>query len=226
MPMSLRHALRSLKRTPVFTGAAILTLVLGIGSLAATFAIVYGVLLAPLAYGNPDRLISVGPDPQSAGLRRIQQPPAVYFTYKRFARRIAEIGFYRTGSANIWTSDGGNEPERVTATWVTSSTIPLLQVTPTLGRSFRDDEDRPNSEMVAIISESVWRSRFQGARDVIGKKLIVNSVPREIIGVMPDRFSFPAADTRLWLPTRLDPSSGIVGGRAARVDPAEALRAE
>src|SRR6476661_213992 len=159
MPTSLRHALRSLKRTPVFTVVAILTLVLGIGSIAATFAIVYGVLLAPLAYGHPDRLISVGLDPRSIELGRIQQPPAVYFTYKRFARRITDIGFYRTGNANIWTLDGAEAPERVTATWVTASMIPLLQVKPILGRSFTSDEERLNGPNAVILSESLWRTR-------------------------------------------------------------------
>jgi predicted permease len=211
MPTSLRHALRSLKRTPVFTVAAILTLALGIGSVAATFAIVYGVLLAPLPYGHPERLISVGLMPRSAELQRIQQPPAVYFTYKRYARRLEDIGFYRTGSGNIWGTDGNNDPERVTATWVTSSTLPLLQVKPLLGRSFTNDEDRPNSQMVAIISASIWRSRFHSANDVIGKKLYVNSILREIVGVMPEHFVFPDADTRIWLPTRLDPNSPVVG---------------
>jgi predicted permease len=209
MPMSLRHALRSLSRTPVFTVAALLTLVLGIGSVAAMFAIVYGVLLAPLAYGHPDRLISV--NLQTPEVRRIQQSPAVYFTYKRFARRLDDIGFYRTGNANIWTDGDGDAPERVTATWVTASTIQMLQVKPLLGRSFANDEDRPNSPTVAIISESVWRTRFNATRDVIGKTLYVNAVAREIVGVMPERFSFPAADTRLWLPARMDPNSPAVG---------------
>ena len=211
MPTSLRHALRSLKRTPVFTVAAILTLALGIGSVAATFAIVYGVLLAPLPYGHPERLISIGLTPRSAELQRIQQPPAVYFTYKQYARRLEDVGFYRTGSGNIWGTDCNNDPERVTATWVTSSTLPLLQVKPILGRWFTNDEDRPNSQMVAIISSSIWRTRFHSAPDVIGKKLYVNSVLREIVGVMPEHFVFPDADTRIWLPTRLDPNSPTVG---------------
>jgi putative ABC transport system permease protein len=209
MPTSLRRTLRSLKRTPVFTVAVILTLVLGIGSVAAMFAIVYGVLLAPLPYGHPDRLVSVAL--QTPELRRIQQPPAVYFTYKRFAQRLGDIGFYRTGNANIWTDGDGDAPERVTATWVTASTIHMLQVAPLLGRSFTNDEDRPNSPTVVVLSESVWRTRFNAARDVIGKTLYVNSVAREIVGVMPERFSFPAADTRLWLPARIDPSSAVAG---------------
>jgi predicted permease len=209
MPTSLRHAFRSLKRTPVFTVAVILTLVLGIGSVASMFAIVYGVLLAPLPYGHPDRLVSVGL--QTPEFRRIQQSPAVYLTYKRVARRLGDIGFYRTGNANTWTSDGGDAPERVTATWVTASTIPLLQVKPMLGRSFTTDEERVNGPNAVILSESVWRTRFDAARDVIGKTLYVNSVPREIVGVMPARFAFPDADTRLWLPVRLDPSSTVAG---------------
>ena len=205
----LRHAFRSLKRTPVFTAAVILTLALGAGSVGAMFTVVYGVLLAPLPYRNPDRLVSVGL--QTPELRRIQQSPAVYHTYKRFSQRLADIGFYRTGNANIWTKDGDDAPERVTATWVTSSVIPLLGVKPLLGRSFTSDETRVNAHNVAILSESVWRTRFDGRRDVIGKTLYVNSVAREIIGVMPDRFLFPTPDTRLWLPVRLDPSSTVVG---------------
>ena len=209
MPTSLRHALRSLKRTPVFTIAVILTLVLGIGSVTSMFAIVYGVLLEPLPYGHPDRLVSVGL--QTTELRRIQQPPGVYFTYRRFARRLDDVGFYRTGNANIWMGNGDDLPERVTATWVTASMIPLLQVRPLLGRSFTTDEERLNGPNAVILSEALWRTRFNAARDVIGKTLIANSVPREIIGVMPERFVFPAADTRLWLPVRLDQSSAAAG---------------
>src|SRR5262245_7457187 len=99
LPIAFRHALRSLRRTPVFSITAIITLVLGIGAAAAMFVIVYGVLLAPLSFGNPDRLVAV--NLQTPELRRIQQPPGVYFTYARLARRIENIGFYRSGSANI-----------------------------------------------------------------------------------------------------------------------------
>lgn len=209
MLTSLRLALRSLKRTPLFTVATILTLVLGVGSSASMFAIVYGVMLAPLPYGHPDRLVSVSL--QTPELRHIQQPPAVYFTYKRVARSLDDIGFYRTGNANIWTDGDGDAAERVTATWVTASTIQMLQVVPLLGRSFTIGEDRANGPNVVVLSESVWRTRFNAARDVIGKTLNVNSVPREIIGVMPERFWFPAADTRLWLPARVDPASTTAG---------------
>src|SRR3954469_4676279 len=128
--MSLSHSLRSLRRTPVFSVAATLTLALGIGAAGAAFAIGYGVLLAPLPYSHPDRLVSVGLDLRAGGVRRIQQPPAAYFTYQRLARSLASVGFYRTGNANISVSDGAADPQRLSATWVTASTIPLLGVTP------------------------------------------------------------------------------------------------
>jgi len=207
----VRHAARSLGRTRVFTAAAIVTLALGVGSVAAAFAIVYGVLLAPLRYGHSDRLISVVLESRSGELRRVEQPPAVYLTYKRFARRIEDIGVYRTGNANIWIGDGGDAPERVTATWITASMIPMLAVRPILGRSFTIDEQRPAGPQAVILSESVWRTRFHAARDIIGKKMYANAVLREIVGVMPDGFAFPDAATRIWLPAKLDATSRSVG---------------
>src|SRR4051812_4383975 len=120
MAAMLNHAFRSLKRAPIFTVAATFTLVLGICSVAAVFAIVYGVLLAPLPYGHPEQLVSVGIDARSPEVRHIAQPPGAYYTFKRFARGIDDIAAYRSGNANMWTS-GADEPERVTATWVTAS---------------------------------------------------------------------------------------------------------
>src|SRR5262249_2996173 len=147
-------------------------------SVAATFAIVDGVLLAPLAFGHPERLVSVSLGLRTAELQRIQQPLAVYFTYKRFARGLDDIGFYRTGNGNIWTDAGGDSPERVTATWVTASTLPILQVRPLLGRWFTNEDDHLRDPNTVILSESVWRTRFHADPNAIGKTLNVNSVPR------------------------------------------------
>lgn len=198
--MAIRHTLRSLKRTPVFTIAVILTLALGLSALGSMFTIVYGVLLAPLPYGEPDRLVSVGL--QTAELRRIGQAPGLYFTYQRFARRLEGVALYRTGSTNVRTTADGADAESVIATWVTASMMPLLQVPPLLGRSFTADEELRGGPNAVILSESEWRTRFGAATDVIGKTLIVNDAPREIVGVMPARFSFPTAATRVWLPVK------------------------
>jgi len=187
-----------LRRAPVFTVSALVALVLGLTSAGTIFAIVHGVLLAPLPYGEPDRLVDVAM--KSADGQRIQQPPAAYLTYRALADRLDGIGFHRTGNAII--GDEGESVERVTATWVTASTLPLLQVNPLFGRSFTADEERRDGPQAVILSASEWRIRFRGARDVIGRTLVVNSVPRVIVGVMPEGFAFPFADVRIWLPVR------------------------
>lgn len=194
------HALRSLKRAPVFAGAMILTLVIGISAVASMFAIVHGVLLAPLQYGDPERLVAVGL--QAAEQRRISQAPGLYVTYERFARGLDGVGLYRSGSTNVRTNTDDADPASVSATWITASVIPLLQITPLLGRSFTAEEELRGGPNAVILSEAEWRTRFGAASDVIGKTLIVNDAAREIVGVMPARFAFPTAATRLWLPVK------------------------
>lgn len=211
IPTALRHAVRSLRRTPVFTLTAIVTLVLGIGSVAAMFAIVHGVLLAPLRYRDANQLVAVSTGLRSPELRRILQPAGMYFTYQRFARQIKDIGFYRTGSGNLSGDDGANDAQRVTATWVTASMFPTLGVSPIIGRPFTSEEDVPRGPDLVVISDAIWRTRFLSSPDVIGKTLTINSVPRKVVGVMPAGFEFPTGKTTVWLPARLDPSSIVAG---------------
>jgi predicted permease len=205
--MTIHHTLRALLRTPVFTIAVILTLVLGMGSAASMFAIVHGVLLAPLPYGEPDRLVSVSL--QGADQLGIGQPPAVFTTYQQFAPSLDGIGYYRSGSTNVWTEGDDGAAESVVATWVTSSMFPVLQFTPLLGRTFSADEEFRGGPNAVILSESEWRTRYLAAPDIIGKTLVVNSAPRQIVGVMPEEFSFPTSATRIWLPVKLT-DSGMV----------------
>ncbi|MGQ0798563.1 MAG: ABC transporter permease [Pseudomarimonas sp.] len=198
--MVIRHALRSLKRAPIFTIAVILTLAVGVASVASMFAIVYGVLLAPLPYGEPERLLSVRLQDRDAGW--IGQPPALYVTYSQHAKTLDGVGFYRTGSSNLWTEGDDDVADSVVATWITASMVPMLQIPPLLGRSFNPHEELRGGPNAVMLSEAEWRSRFNAAPDVIGKILMVNSVAREIIGVMPARFSFPTPATRVWLPAK------------------------
>ncbi len=203
--MTIRHALRSLRRTPGFVITMILTLVLGIGSVGAMFAIVYGVLLAPLPYGEPERLVSI--TLQAAEQTQVNQTPAHYFTYQRYARQLGAVALYRTGSSNI-RSNGGTA-DSVVATWISASMLPLLQVPPLLGRSFSKEEEIRGGPNAVILSESEWRTRFDSAPDIIGKTLIVNDAAREIVGVMPAAFSFPTAATRVWLPVKYTDSPTV-----------------
>ncbi len=198
--MTIKHALRSLKRTPGFTITVILSLVLGVSAVGSMFAIVYGVLLAPLPYGEADRLVSVSL--QTPDRNQISHAPALYFTYQRYAQRLAGVGLHRTGSSNVRPSGEGGDAQSVIATWVSASMVPLLQVPPLLGRTFSAEEEIRGGPDAVILSEAEWRLRFSAAPDVIGKSLIVNDVSRQIVGVMPAQFGFPTAATRLWLPVK------------------------
>jgi len=208
----LSYAWRSLRRAPLFSVTVVLALTLGIGSAAAIFAIINAVLLRPLPYGHPDRLVGAWHDLPPLSLLHATQTAGTYRTYKKFATTISGIGLYNDGSVNVSDPDGRGDPERMTIAWTTVEIIPLLEVSPILGRTFSEAEDAPKGPNVALISEGLWRSRYGGARDVIGKKLLVGGRSTEIIGVMPSSFRFPSASTQLWLPQQLDPTAQYAGG--------------
>lgn len=203
--MVLAHALRSLRRSPVYSITVILTLALGLASVGSLFAVVHGVLLAPLPYGEPERLVSIHLEVADGG--RLGQSPAVHVTYRRFATQLEDVALYRTGSANVWTGKEDVGAESLTASWISASLMQLLQAPPLLGRPFSEDEERRGGPDAVILSESEWRTRFGARPDVIGRTLTVNDVPREIVGVMPAGFAFPSATTRVWLPAKASDST-------------------
>ena len=209
---SVSHVWRSLRRAPVFAAAVVLTLTIGIGSAAAIFAVINGVLLRPLPYGHPDRLVGVWHDMPLVSMTHAQQTAGTYFTYKKFAQTIEGIALYDDGSANVADPDGIGQPQRMNAAWTTANLVPLLQVSPILGRTFSVAEDAPKGPSVVVISEGLWRSRYAGDHNVIGKKLLIFGQSAEIIGVMPSSFRFPDAETQLWMPRQLDPNDPYPGG--------------
>ena len=214
--MSLRHgvtfAWRSLRRAPLFSVSVILTLTVGIGAAAAIFAVVNAVLIRPLPYGKPDRLVGVWNDMPGVAMMHAPQTAGIYETYRRFATTIEGIAIYQDGSASVTDPDGRADPERMSVAWFSASAIPLLQVSPLLGRTFTEAEDRPKAAPVALISEGLWRRRFAGDRNVIGKTMVVSGKSVPIIGVMPARFTFPRAGIDLWLPMRIDLLDRDIGG--------------
>ncbi|MBK8283876.1 MAG: ABC transporter permease [Ahniella sp.] len=171
------------------------------------FALLHGVLLAPLPYATPDRLVSIGLE---SGSLRIAQPPALFATYQHQTSKLDTLGYYRIGNANIGAEGARDVTERVTATWVTSTVIPMLGVAPLMGRPFTADEERRNETGAVVLSEAIWRSQFGARPDMLGQTLMVNSVPRVVIAIMPAHFSFPTADTRIWLPVRTS-TTDVVG---------------
>jgi putative ABC transport system permease protein len=208
----VRPAWRSLRRAPTFAVTASLTLVIGIGAAIAIFTLIDGVLLRPLRYGNPDRLVAVWMDMPAVNIRKGSQTSATYFTFKKLARTIEGIGVYQDGAVNLSDPGGGAPPQRIGSASITASVIPVLQVTPLRGRSFTEAEDLPKGADVVIISEGLWRSRFGSDPDIVGRSVEVSGRMRRIVGVMPARFRFPNAATQLWLPLKLDPNDPFPGG--------------
>ncbi len=208
----LRFAWRSLRRTPAFTISAILTLVIGVGAPVAIFAVINGVLLRPLPFGDPERLVGAWHALPGVSIDKANQTSGTFFAYKRFVGAIENIGLSQEGAVNVAAPGGDGEPQRLTSASITASLIPTLQVSPILGRNFSDAEDVPNGPMVVIISEHLWKTRFGADSSIIGRLIEVNGLSREIVGVMPRRFRYPDAETRLWFPLQLDPNATFAGG--------------
>jgi predicted permease len=195
----LRLAFRSLRRAPAFAAVAALTLALGIGASTAVFGVVYDVLLKPLPFRDPDRLVGVyhhGADGNS-----VRQGPATYFTYRDHSRVFEDVGAWNTGRASL---TGRGEPERVEALFVTDGTLRLLGIRPALGRLFGAADDAPGAPRRVVLSYGQWQRRFGGAPDVVGQSLEVDGTPCEIIGVLPASFRFLRTDPAVLLPMQLD----------------------
>lgn len=196
----VRRALRSLRRAPVYATTVVLTLALGLGAVGAMFAVVHGLLLAPLPYSQPERLVSL--DLVLADGSRIGAAPALQTTYRRFSTQVEDVALYRVGRANVAAAQDAGEARNVAVAWASASLMRVLQVGPQLGRAFTDAEDLRAGPQAVILSDAEWRARYGGSPEAIGRILVVNDVPREVVGVMPPDFAFPHAEVRMWLPAK------------------------
>jgi predicted permease len=184
----LRYALRQLRRNPGFTAVALLTLTLGIGGNTAIFSIVHAVLLKPLGYHDPDRVVLVT---EGATPVRFEELMAG-------SRSYTELGDFAVGFENIALS-GVSEPEMLKGARVSANFLHILGVSPLLGRSFLSEEDKPGAPTVAMISAELWQQRFGADRSTLGKTVTLAGTPYEIIGVLPAGFQFPLAGSQVWL---------------------------
>src|SRR5205807_3033205 len=189
-----RYAIRSLRRSPAFAVTAVVTLVIGVGAAVAIFAVVNGVLLRPLPYRDPERLVGAWHDFTAMGLDHGEQSATTYWTYQSQARSIDGIGIYTENAVNVAELGSPIPPARVASTAATASLFRVLGVPPEVGRTFTEADDRPNASPVILISDAMWRVRFGGDAGVIGRNLDINGVTREIVGVMPRSFRFPSAE--------------------------------
>lgn len=200
--LDIRYALRQLLKSPGFSVVAILTLALGIGANTAMFSVVDAVLIRPLPYADPDRLVMVWEDGSRIGFPRATPSVANWVSWREGNNVFTDIAATRGGSFLV---SGGNEPEHLSGRKVTANFWTVLGAQPMLGRAFTAEEDRTRAP-VAVISYALWQRRFGGSRTAIGSKLILNDAPVTVIGVMPHEFFFlPWRFTDIWIPASFTP---------------------
>jgi predicted permease len=198
----VRFALRSLRKSPGFTSIAILTIALGIGANAAIFSVVNAVLLRPLPYPSPDRIVAVdGTTPAM-----FVPTPDFHWEWQPWAdntQSFSDFAIYQPGELNFAAS--GVEPERIAAAEVSTRFFNVLGIPPIVGRTFLREEEIPNHPKVAVISATLCR-RFGQPQDVLGRTFLMNGKPTTVVGVMPFGFEFPEK-TLIWLPAAWHPST-------------------
>jgi predicted permease len=206
--MRLSHVLRRLLQLPIFTTVAVLTLAIGIGANAAIFSVIEGVLLKPLPYPQADQLVVLDQTAAGLNLQKTGSAPFLYFTFREDGRTFQDVA--------LWTSDtesvtGLAEPEEVPSLAVTDGLLPMLGATPAIGRLISKQDDSPGSADVMMLSAGYWHSRFGSDPSAVGRRVMVNGKPREIVGVLPDGFAFLDKKPSLILPLRLDRSKTFLG---------------
>ena len=193
----IRYGIRSLTKRPGFTAIAVITLALAIGATTAIFSVVNAVLLRPLPFADPDRLVMVWEDASFAGFPRNTPAPANYADWKSQNHVFEDMAAQDIRSFNL-TGDG--EPEKIDAFGVTANFFPLLGSKAALGRTFMPEEDQPQANKVAVISNTLWQKRYGGEQNIIGRELLLSGEKYTVVGVMPAGFQFFDNEIGLWVP--------------------------
>ena len=203
----IQYGLRSFARNPGFTAVVVGTLALGIGANTAVFSVVNGVLLKPLPYEQPDRLVSMYTRflPESGfDFNSFSLDPREFQDYREQSESMEEVGFYWSGSTTLTGIDHRAEELRMTA--VSAGVFRALRVSPLLGRAFVDDDNAPNARAVAILEYDFWQTRFGGDPGVVGRTIFLSRRPVEVVGVMHEGFAFGTRDLAMWQPATIDPT--------------------
>ena len=208
LTQDLRGAARMLWKQSGFAAVAILTLALGIGANTAIFSVVYGVLLKPLPFHEPERLVGVWHRAPGLNIPLLEQGAATYLTYRESGRVFEDIALWDSEEVSI-TKLG--EPERAQALRVTDGLLGILRVQPRLGRFFTKEDDAPASPRRTILSHGYWQRRFGGAPDVIGRSLNIDGRPCEVIAVLPPSFKFLRTDPAVLVPFQFNRAKVRVG---------------
>ena len=222
----LRYALRTARQNPAFTLAAVAALTLAIGANTAIFSVVNTVLLRPLPYPDPDRLVVfTTTSPQGSGFGA---SPTKFNTWRRQTAAFQDVSAYRFSVVNL--TEG--EPEQVATAHVSADFFRLFGAPVSAGRTFTADEDLPNGGRVVVWSDGFWRRRFGADASLVGRKLSLNGEPHEVVGILgpfdSETVQTPIGPPDLWLPFQIDPNSVMQGNffvTAGRVKPGVTLAA-
>jgi putative ABC transport system permease protein len=226
----LKHGIRRLSRSPMFTVLAATMLALGIGANTTVFSLVNALLLRPLPYPDANRLVTVSEERTGAESRLLYESSyATYAKLRERTRSFAGIAAYSEEGFNL---GGSEQPERTPGAIATSELFSVLQVRPLIGRTFTSGEDAPGAGGVVVLSYDLWQSRFAGDSSVLGRHVTLDGIVHTVIGVMPSGFRFQEL-ARLWVPVadrveRNDPTDRRLEiiGRLATGTSAQQARAE
>ena len=204
----VRYAVRMLAKSPGFTAAAVICLALGIGATSAIFSVVHAVLLRPLSYRQPDKLIRLYtefPKFPNGGLRRFWTSPPEFDELKHEMQSWESLDAWATSGVNL---GGATDPIRVTSVGITGGLLPALGVPPELGRLITPQDDVQGAPPVIMISHNLWQRAFAGDRSIMGRVVQINGNNANIAGVMPPGFAFPPGELdppEVWSPLQLTP---------------------
>jgi putative ABC transport system permease protein len=215
----IRYGIRSLVKRPGFTIVALIALALGIGANTAIFSLVNAVLLRPLPFAEPDRLVWMWGNIRNGG-NRASVAPLDFLDYRNENKTFEEFAAFFPVSLNL---TGSGEPERLSALAITGNYFQALGARPALGRTFVLENEQPGNDLVVILSYAVWQKRFGGEPAIVGKTIMLDGQAREVIGVMPQHFSFPRA-AGMWIPINFDFSPGMKQRKAHFMRPIGKLK--
>ncbi len=192
---NLGSAFRQFRTAPGFSAVALITLALGIGANTAIFSVINGVLLRPFPFEESERLIRLYE--RSANFPKASWAAGQFFSMKQDAKTFEAVAGWQVANFNL--SMDGVDPERIEGAVVTDDFTRVLRVNPSKGRFFNSDEFAPGKDAVVVISQDMWKQRFAGDPNILGRSLFISGRPREVIGVMPAEFSLPGK-TQIWAP--------------------------
>ena len=222
----VRQVFRRLARAPMFTGITLITLAAGVGANTVVFSVLEGVLLKPLPYPRAEDLVGVWQTAPGLNIKDLNIAPSTYFIFREQNQSFVDVGAYQYDSVSI---TGVAEPEQVRALRVTDGTLPLLGVTPTLGRTFSRQDDTAGAPPTAVISYAYWRRKFGADPAMIGRTIIVDGKAHQVIGILPKNFHFLDSEDRgVILPVQWDRSDIHLGNYSyealARLKPGVTLQ--